>query len=139
MVKVLPASPGKPTEASLALVCEESDLEGVRQLTKEIKATHSVEAQFPDFLGGRLKAMDRLRKWRDYLSHSEVLLFYYGAAERGRLELIWQKAQEQTPKARRSWFIAPPDLEDKRKQYPDALWSIDQVTDLLEMARRAQG
>jgi hypothetical protein len=119
-------------EVNLALVCEEGDLEGVRQLEAEIKTRRPAHVGFPDFLGTRLKAMERLRKWNDYLSHGEALLFYHGVAERNRLELIWQKAQEHRPDVQCKWFLAPPNLQDKREQHPDALWNIDQVVGFLE-------
>jgi hypothetical protein len=81
--------------------------------------------------------MERLRKWQDYLSRGEALLFYDGAAERNRLEPIWLKAQESRPGAKRSWFLAPPDLEDKLRKQPDALSTVGQVIGFVEEVRRA--
>ena len=118
LVRTKPINEVAPVE--LALVCEESDLEGVRQLKNEIKTRRSVEVKFPDFLGGRLKAMERLRMRHDFLRRAQALLFYYGTAERNRLELFWQEAQQRRPDARRDWFLAPPNLESKRQQHPDA-------------------
>jgi hypothetical protein len=120
-------------KAKLALVCEEGDLDGVRQLQVEIKTRRPVRVEFPDFLGGRLKGTDRLRKWRDYFNCSEALLFYYGFEDRRRLEYIWQKAQLQKPDAQRDWFLAPPDLDRKRVRYPNALWNIDQVVRFMDI------
>jgi len=124
------------SEVELALVCEEADLESVRQFKGDLKIKHPMEVESPDFVGCRLRAMERLRKWHDYLSHGDTLLFYYGLAERNRLDLIWQTARQQRPNARSSWFLAPPDLERKRQQFPDALWNLDQVVHFLE---RSQG
>jgi hypothetical protein len=82
--------------------------------------------------------MERLRKWQDYLGHGEVLLFYHGAGERNRLEPIWQKAESSRPGAKRSWFLAPPDVDDKRRKQPDGLWTVDQVIQFVECGRRAR-
>jgi hypothetical protein len=79
--------------------------------------------------------MERLRKWQDYLCRGEALLFYHGAGERSRLELVWQKAQASRPGAKRSWYLAPPDLDDKRRKEPDALWTVDQVIRFVEYVR----
>jgi hypothetical protein len=81
--------------------------------------------------------MERLRKWQDYLSRSEALLFYDGAAQRNRLELIWQKAELSRPGAKRSWFLAPPDLDNKLLKQPDALSTADQVIRFVERLRSA--
>jgi len=129
------AGAGSP-QPELALVCEEADLEAARQLKGDLKSRRPLEVESPDFVGSRLKAMERLRKWHDYLSHGDTLLFYYGAAERSRLDLIWQTAMQHRPKARSNWFLAPPDVEYKRQLFPDALWNLDQVVRFLE---RPQG
>ena len=121
----------------LTLVCDEADLSGVRQLKDDITGKSPFALEFPDFLGAPLKAMERLRKWQDYLSRGEALLFYDGAAERNRLEPIWLKAQESRPGAKRSWFLAPPDLEDKLRKQPDALSTVGQVIGFVEEVRRA--
>jgi hypothetical protein len=130
---------GKPDRdiapVELALICEEVDMAGVQQLKDEIKTRSSVQVKFPDFLDGRLKPMQRARLRREFLSRSEAFLFYYGTAERYRLELIWQEAQQRRPDARRDWFLAPPDLDYKRQRYPAALWNIDQVVDFLDVER----
>ena len=81
--------------------------------------------------------MERLRKWQDYLGRGDVLLFYLGAAQRTRLELIWQKAEFGRPGAKRNWFLAPPDLEDKLRKQPDALSTVDQVIRYMEHVRSA--
>jgi len=121
----------------LALVCEELDLEGLRQFQQELGVRRPTAVAFPDFLAGRLKSMERLRKWLDYFSCSGTQIFYHGAAERERLELLWQTAQQRRPDVRRNWFVAPPDLDDKRRKHPDALWTIDQVIQFVEGVRRA--
>ena len=125
-------------EAELAIVCEEADLDAVHQLKAGLKALRPVEIETPDFVAGRLKAMERLRKWKDYLSRGKALLFYYGNAERSRLELLWQTAEQQRPNARRNWFLAGPDLDGKRQQYPVALSSVDQVVAFMEQVRSAR-
>lgn len=124
--------------ADLALVCDETDLNGVRELKVEITSRHRFALEFPDFLGAPLKPMERLRKWQGYLSRGEALLFYHGAAERSRLEPIWQMAQESRSGTNCSWFLAPPDLDDKRLKQPDALWTADQVIQFVERARSAR-
>jgi hypothetical protein len=122
----------------LALVCEEPDMKSIRKLIEDIRAKHPVEVHSPDFLSSRMRAMEKLRKWEDYLSRSEALLFYYGLTERERLEIILQKAQNQKPDARCDWFLAPPDLDSKRHKHPDAMWNIDQVIGFVERIRDAQ-
>ncbi|MBZ5521601.1 MAG: toll/interleukin-1 receptor domain-containing protein [Acidobacteriia bacterium] len=124
-------------EIDVALICDEADMGSVRQLKQDIATQHAAKVESPDFLESRLGAMERLRKWNDYLSRSDALLFYYGAAERDRLDLIWQKAQQNRPDTRRNWFLAPPDLDRKRRQYPDALWNIDQVVRFMTGERSA--
>jgi len=127
----------RSAEIELALVCEEADLEAARQLKDDLKSKRAVAVESPDFVGSRLKAMERLRKWHDYLGHGATLLFYYGLAERNRLDLIWQSARQQRPDARSTWFLAPPDLERKQQQFPDAVWNLDQVLGFLERSRGA--
>src|SRR5262249_30967833 len=104
IVHTLPASAANAANIALALICEEPDLGSVRQLGKMIRSKRPAEVGFPDFLGDRLKAMDRLRKWNDYLGRSQALLFYYGAAERSRLEIIWEKARQTKPDVPRDWY-----------------------------------
>ena len=124
-------------QVPLALICEEPDLRGAQEIKDQILARCKIEVGLPNFLASRMKAMERLRKWRDYLTHSQVLLFYYGLAERERLEPIWLKAEHDNGGAARSWFVAPPDLEAKRHQHPDALWNIDQVIGMIQPVRGA--
>jgi hypothetical protein len=131
-------SPKALARPDLALVCEEADLDRARQLKEDIRAMGQIEVHSPDFLGGRMKAMERLRKWQDYLSRSEALLFYYGLTEPERLELIWQTVQHPGRDVRRDWYLAPPDLDGKRQKQPDALWNVDQVIRFLHRGRSAQ-
>lgn len=128
---------GQP-KPELALVCEEPDLEAARQLRQELAVRRPTSVAIPAFAGERLKSMERLRKWLEYLSHADTQLFYSGAAEPERLELLWQTAEQRRPSARRAWFVSPPDLDVKRRQYPDALWTIDQLIHFVEGARRAK-
>ncbi|MCC6367489.1 MAG: toll/interleukin-1 receptor domain-containing protein [Bryobacterales bacterium] len=131
------AAAGKDVPPRLALICDAADLNGVRQLQREIQTKGPLEVQLPDFLADRLRAMDRLRKWSDFLVRGDAQIFYYGATDPARLEAIWLKAQQQKPEARRNWYVAPPDVEDKRRSYPEALWNVDQVLSFLERARGA--
>ncbi len=124
-------------QLQLAVICEEPDLNGARQIKDEILARCQVEVGFPNFLASRMKAMERLRKWREFLTDSQALLFYYGLAERDRLEPIWLKAEHDNADVPRNWFVAPPDLEAKRREHPDALWNIDQIIDMIQLARSA--
>ena len=121
----------------VALICEEPDLNGAREIKDQITAQCKLEVGLPNFLTGRMKAMERLRKWRDYLAHSQTLLFYYGQASRAQLEPIWQKAEHDNGGAARSWFVGPPDVDAKRHEHPDALFSIDQVVSLIQPSRSA--
>jgi len=123
------------SQEELAVVCEESDLESVVRLKEDIRTRRQVEVRFPDFLSGNTKAMERLRRWQEYLSCSKALLFYYGFSQRERLELICQAAQQQGRVVRHDWFLAPPDLDRKREKQPDALWNIDQVIGFVERGR----
>jgi TIR domain len=125
------------SKLELALVCEELDLEGIRQFHRELDVRRPTAAAFPDFLAGRPKSMERLRKWLDYFSRDDAQLFYHGAAGRDRLELLWQMAQQTRPNVPRCWFVTPPDLEDKRRQHPEALWTIEQAIQFVEGTRRA--
>jgi hypothetical protein len=124
-------------QVQLALVCEEPDLNGAREIKDQILARCKIEVGLPDFLAGRMTAMERLRKWRDYLTHSQRLLFYYGVAARDHLEPICLKAEQVNSPAARNWFVAPPDLEAKRHEHPDALWNIDQVISLIQPGQSA--
>lgn len=126
------------SQSQLALVCEDLDLDAVRHLKEEIRAQRPIEVDFPSFLGTRLKAMERLRKWQDFLSRGQILVFYNGLTERERLEPIWLKAEHDNHRAARKWFVAPPDLEGKRQKNPDALWNVDQVINLIQATRIAQ-
>jgi len=119
----------------LALVCEEPDLGSIQQLNRDIQTQRPTGIALPEFVGSGLRALALMRKWSDYISRAEGLLFYYGASERKRLELIWQKATEEKPTVRRDWFLAPPALEHKKLQHPDALWELDQVIQFIERAR----
>jgi TIR domain len=129
---------GTRLDAELALICEEVDLEGVRRLKEAIQMKRPTGVAFPDFLGTRLKAMELVRRWGHYLRRGEALLFYYGSAERNRLDLIWQKAEKDRPTARRDWFLVDPNLERKRRQYPNALWNIDQIIDFIQRGESEQ-
>ena len=79
-----------------------------------------------------------MRRWLDYFSRGDTQLFYHGAAERERLELLWQMAQQRRPDVRRNWFVAPPYLENKRRQHPEALWTIDQAIQFVNGAGGAR-
>jgi hypothetical protein len=135
IAQIPPGAVADVPKLELALVCEEPDLESVRQFQQDLGIRRPTAAAFPDFLGDRLKSMERLRKWLDYFSHGDSQLFYHGAAERERLELLWQMAQQRRPDVRRNWFVAPPDLENKRRQHPEALWTIDQAIQFVEGAQ----
>ncbi|MBS1872241.1 MAG: toll/interleukin-1 receptor domain-containing protein [Acidobacteria bacterium] len=129
------AAPRAPLQ--LALVCEEADLAGVRQLQGDVAKRSQLAPELPDFLSARLKAMERLRKWSDYINRAEAFLFYHGSVDRGRLELIWRKSESSKPAARRGWFLAEPDLAGKITQYPDGLSTVDDVIRFAERSRSA--
>lgn len=124
------AAEPSPT-APLSLVCEKSDLESARRLTAEIRAACTVESQIPEFLSAGLTAIERLRRWEEYLNSSGVQLFFHGAAERKHLLRWWQVAEIQRPTARRHWYLAPPDLAAKLESQPDGLSTAEQVGRLL--------
>jgi hypothetical protein len=130
------SAPARP-KVDLALVCDEADLPVVRQMKEDLAAANPFALAAPDFLGASLKSMERLRLWQDYLTRGEVHLFYHGQAERSRLDLIWQKAQLARPDARRTWFLAPPDLEDKLRDHPEALTTLNQVVRFVTSGRSA--
>ena len=90
----------------LAIVCEESDLEGARRLKSEIGDRH-IEVGFPDFLGTRLKAMECLRKLQEFLKRGKHLLFYHGLAQRELLETKCLVAEQYHPRAELHYFLAP--------------------------------
>ncbi len=137
ITRARPSSETDVARLQLALVCEQLDLAGARQLTDEIRARRAIEVDFPSFLGSGLKAMDRVRKWQDFLSRGRALIFYQGLEQRERLESKWLKAEQDNRGAVRCWFLAQPDLEGKRQKNPDALWEIDQVISLVEQIRSA--
>jgi hypothetical protein len=121
----------------LTVICDEPDLEAVRLLKTEILSRRPATVDFPDFLGGRLKPTERLRKWHEFLARGEVLLFYHGAAEGERLEMIWEKAEQYRGDVRRGWFLGPPDIDLKLRKHPDALSTVDQIIGFLEVLRSA--
>jgi TIR domain-containing protein len=131
-----PSPEAEASQLELALVCEDLDLAGVRLLKDEIRALQHITVDFPSFLGTRLKAMERLRKWREFLKAGQILVFYHGLTERERLQPIWLQAEQDNGRAVRTWFLAPPDLEVKRQNNPDALWHIDQVIQLVQGTQR---
>lgn len=133
-----PASESALSDAEVGLICEELDIVGVRQLKHDIAARHSASVEYPEFLESRLTAMDRLRRWTEYLRRTQAHLFYYGEAEHDRLDLIWRKSQQSRVDAQREWFLAPPDIDRKREQYPDALQNIDEVVQFLSKPRGTQ-
>ncbi len=138
LTRFKPSSGGALSDAEVGLICDEQDIADVRQLKDHIAARHSAKIRYPEFLEGQLTAMDRLRKWTEFLRRSDAHLFYYGRGERDGLDLIWQKAQQSQPDAQREWFLAPPDMNRKRTQYPDALWNIDQVIKFIEGVMKAK-
>jgi len=119
-------------KADLTLVCEKADLEDVQRLKEMIETKRAVEVDFPDFLWGRPTPTESLRKWQDYLKRGGALLFYYGASERNRLEAKWRQAEKDSPKIRRNWYLAPPDLDLKRQLHPNALWELQQIVCFIE-------
>lgn len=129
-------STGDRPQFEVALVCEEVDLERVRQLRNDLCTRGAIEASYPQFLGTRLKAMDCLRKLQAFLKSGENLVFYHGLAERESLQSKWRIAQQYRPMSALHWYSADPDLEGKRQRYPDDLWNIDQV---IRLVRRAHG
>jgi hypothetical protein len=122
----------------LALVCEEPDLDDVRELKAEIRARRIMDVSSPDFLIGRLRSMERLRRWQDYMNRSNALLFYQGASQRERLQLMWETAQQNRKDVRCRWFVAPPDLDSKRQIDPQALWNIDQILSFVDNVAQPQ-
>jgi hypothetical protein len=133
LTRAAPAASAANTQLHLALICDDPDLAGVRQLKTDLLARRTINVDFPDFLSVRLKAMERVRKWQEFIRSAPELVFYHGLAERERIETIWQMA-EQT-KAARNWYLAPPDLDSKRQQHPDALWNIEQLLNRTEKAK----
>jgi hypothetical protein len=127
------------TKPAVALVCEEVDLDSARLFQQELERRLPASLAFPAFLESRPRSMERLRKWVDLFNRTDAQLFYFGAADRERLELLWQLAQQSSPRGSREWFVASPDVDDKRRKYPEALWTLDQVVDFAGGgARRAE-
>lgn len=124
-------------QIQLALICDDLDLPSVRQLKEEILSRRTINVDVPNFLGTRLKAMERLRKWQEFVKSGKALVFYHGEADRERLLTIWQNAELQNQVAHRRWYLAPPNLEAKRQQDPAALWQIEQLLSLVEQAQGA--
>jgi hypothetical protein len=120
------------TGRGLALICEKPDLLEAQQLRETITATGKTEVHFPEFLTGKFTPTQNCRKWQDLFKRGKQLLFYHGASERAWLEAKWRQAELDNPKAPREWYVAPPDLESKRRQYPEALWRIAQVVEHLD-------
>ena len=118
---------GEMRKLAVGLVCEELDLEDVRQLRQELDVGLPASFAFPAFLESRPRAMERLRKWVEFFGNAGAHVFYYGTADHERLELLWQMSQNCNPEVRRAWFVAPPDVDDKRRRHPEALWTLDQV------------
>jgi hypothetical protein len=137
ITRVRPDHSRQTRELQLAWVCDESDLESVRQMQAEVKAACQVEAALPSFLGRGLRSMEKVRNWKDYINRGKAFLFYCGVVGRERLEPIWQMAEKEKPNSRRSWVLAPPDIATKRQNYPEALLDINQVIGFIESARGA--
>jgi hypothetical protein len=131
-------TPTTTLRSQVGLVCDKADFEAVRQLQASIREKLNIEVSYPEFVAEQLKAMEWVRRWQDYLSRSEALLFYYGAAEFERLNLIWQTAHEHHRSIRSNWFLAPPDLDTKRLKVPDGLWEIEHVGHLTDLSKAAQ-
>ena len=139
IAQVLSADGAGTTKPAVALVCEEVDLDNARLFEQELESRLPAPLALPAFLEGRPRSMERLRKWVDFFNRSEAQLFYCGAADRERLDLLWQLAEQSSPRGRRGWFVAPPGVDDKRRTYPEALWTLDQVVDFAGGgARRAE-
>jgi hypothetical protein len=81
--------------------------------------------------------MEELRQLLDFLKKGETLAFYHGQADRQCLEHIWNKAGQENPLGRRTWYLDEPDLESKRNRYPDTPWYIDQLLHFLDGAKGA--
>ena len=138
ITRISGTSQPEDVSSDLAVVCEESDLDSVRQLKEEIRAKRMTDVCSPDFLIGRLRAMERLRRWQEYMSRSKALLFYQGISERERLQLMWETAQQTRSDVRCQWFVAPPDVDSKRRLDPQALWNVEQVISFLDGVAQAQ-
>jgi hypothetical protein len=132
------ATPIKLSERQLALVCEELDVEGVRQLSRAIRGRSEMEIGLPDFFGSSLKATELLHKWHALLRSARALLFYHGKEERQRLERIWAVAGELNGHAIRQWFLGEPGVDSKRIEYPQDLWEIDQILSLIGRKAKEQ-
>ena len=127
------------TKPAVALVCEDVDLDSARMFQQELDRRLPARLSFPVFLEARPKSMERLRKWVDIFNRTDAQLFYIGSADRERLELLWQLAQQSSPHGSRGWFVASPGVDDKRRQFPEALWTLDQAVDFAGGgARRAE-
>lgn len=126
-------------EPDLTLLCEKADMEGVRQLKTDILkayivARQPIKIETPDFLVTGLKKMEETRRWLNYIDHIKSALFYHGILESpASLELLWQTTEKIKPAARCAWYLAPPDVESKKRRYSPALWCIHQVIGFMEL------
>lgn len=127
------ASVAKP--ASLGIVCDSSDFQWARTFLPD-----GLLVDHPAFLDEKLTNTDRLRRWRSMVRDRHGLLFYQGRSEESFLERIRKIAEEEKSLAARRWYLAEPNLEDKRVRrpadpaYPEGLDEF--LNDVRRRARR---
>ncbi|MGA8025760.1 MAG: toll/interleukin-1 receptor domain-containing protein [Bryobacteraceae bacterium] len=130
-----------PVAASLALVCELSDIPWAQKFP-----AGGLSVDYPRFLEENLSFQEQIEKWREMLRSSDGLVFYLGRSREGTLRSLAKLADQLNSKALRRWYLADPDLDIKRKSraadpvYPEGLEDfIQSVRAQAAKARQAMG
>lgn len=123
------------TPASLSLVCDAPDFGWAQQFKVD-----GLTVSYPAFLLEKQPTMERVRKWRQLVKDSHGLLFYQGQTLEPVLDRIWRIADDEKSNALRRWYLAEPDLDEKRKKRPAEPRYDEGLHEWLAQVRqRAQG
>jgi TIR domain len=107
------------TPAGVSVICDEPDLPLARLLRQEIQAREQFAVSYPAFLEAPLTPSERVRQFTELLKTSQALLFCWGKA--GEATLLQRLAAHARSEAPLEWYLAEPDLEGKRRQFPRAI------------------
>jgi hypothetical protein len=120
-----------PKPASLGIICDPSDFPWARSFRPD-----GLSVDHPAFLDEKITNTDRLRRWLAMVRESHGLLFYHGRSEESLLEKIRKIAEQENSPAARRWYLADPNLEEKRVRHPADPSYPDGLEDFLNEVRR---
>ena len=98
------------TAASLGLVCDSADISWAQQFEAA-----ELSIVYPRFLQDKLSNQEQLQKWRQLLRGCHGLLFYHGRSSERFLKALEKLADQEKSTPLRRWYLAEPDIEDKKK------------------------